>query len=198
MKNIDNKKPRPGNHGEDRRRSKRLSLALRHQPSSLGLTLDDNGWAAVEDVLRGLNENRLSTTRADLLRVVENCDKQRFFLDESSHRIRASQGHSVDVDLQLAAKTPPPRLFHGTVRKVLDSIFREGLTKQQRQHVHLSRDRTTATRVGARRGTPVILIVDAEGMAAAGHVFFESENGVWLTDHCPPSFLAEETETPSE
>lgn len=185
---------RSGNHGQDRRRSKRLSLALRHQPKSLQLTLDENGWANVDAVLDGFGKSGLSTSLEDLQRVVQNCDKQRFVLEGG--RIRASQGHSLEIDLQLNPKSPPARLFHGTVPAALESIFREGLTKQKRHHVHLSPNLETATRVGARRGKPVILVVAADRMHADGHAFYESENGVWLTDHCPAAFL-EEREAPS-
>ena len=112
-----------------------------------------------------------------------------------ARRIRARQGHSIDVDLALPALAPPPVLYHGTATRFLDAILRDGLTKQRRHHVHLSADVATATQVGARHGRPVVLRVDAAAMAAAGHVFHRSENGVWLTDAVPSAFLATDTAT---
>lgn len=163
--------------------SKRLSYVLRHRPDSVGLTLDDAGWVPVEKLLK-----TMGLTRAQLEDVVAHNDKQRFTID--GDRIRANQGHSVDVDLGLEPVLPPQRLYHGTVARSLDSIREKGLVKGARHHVHLSADRQTATKVGARRGKPVILEVDSAGMAAAGFVFYRSANGVWLTDSVPPSFLA--------
>lgn len=163
--------------------SKRLSYVLRHRPDSAGLTLDDAGWVPVEMLLK-----TMGWTRAQLDEVVAGNDKQRFTID--GDRIRANQGHSVDVDLQLEPVAPPQWLYHGTVARNLDSIRESGLVKGARHHVHLSADRETAAKVGARRGKAVILTVDSAGMAAAGHLFYRSANGVWLTDSVPPSFVA--------
>ncbi len=166
------------------RRSKRLSYVLRHVPSSVGLTLDAAGWVDVDALLAALG-----WTRAELERVVATNDKRRFALDESGTRIRASQGHSVAVDLGYAAQTPPQVLFHGTAERNLPVILAEGLRPGRRHAVHLSPDDVTARRVGARHGRPVVLRVDAEGMARDGAVFTRSANGVWLVDAVPPRYL---------
>ncbi|MGW5719092.1 RNA 2'-phosphotransferase [Amycolatopsis sp. NPDC003865] len=172
------------NEKETTRISKRLSLHLRHDPAAIGLTLSPDGWAPVEHLLRALK-----ITREQLDEVVETNNKRRFAFDETGTRIRASQGHSVDVDLGLADAVPPDVLYHGTVAKFLDAILREGLRPMNRHAVHLSATIDTARVVGARRGKPVILRVDAAGMTAAGHAFQVSANGVWLTAAVPPAFL---------
>ena len=166
------------------RRSKRLSYVLRHAPDSVGLTLDAAGWVDVDALLAALG-----WTRAELERVVATNDKRRFALDDTGTRIRASQGHSVAVDLGYAAEIPPPVLFHGTAERNLPAIEAEGLRPGRRHAVHLSPDEATARRVGARHGRPVVLRVDAEGMARDGAVFTRSANGVWLVDAVPPARL---------
>jgi putative RNA 2'-phosphotransferase len=176
---------------EGRRLSKRLSYALRHHPEALGLTLDPQGWVAVDTLLAALIQEGLKVDRAALDELVSSNDKQRFAYSPDGHSIRASQGHSVPIELGYQALTPPAALYHGTVAKVLPAIQREGLHKGQRHHVHLSTDRETASRVGGRRGKPVILLVDAAAMHADGHAFFCSENGVWLTEAVPPQYLRE-------
>ncbi|MGY1841651.1 MULTISPECIES: RNA 2'-phosphotransferase [unclassified Modestobacter] len=164
--------------------SKRLSYVLRHRPDAVGLTLDDAGWVDVDDVLRALH-----LTRAQLDDAVAGNDKQRFALDPTGTRIRASQGHSVPVDLGHVAAAPPAELFHGTVERFLAPILTEGLRPGNRHAVHLSADVATARTVGARRGNPVVLRVDAAGLAADGAVFSRSANGVWLVDAVPPRYL---------
>jgi putative RNA 2'-phosphotransferase len=164
--------------------SKRLSLHLRHDPAAAGLTLSPDGWVDVDTLLRALK-----ITREQLDEVVETNSKRRFAFDETSTRIRASQGHSVSVDLGLADATPPDVLYHGTVAKFLDAILREGLRPMKRHAVHLSAALDTARTVGARRGKPVLLRVDATAMTAAGHAFQVSANGVWLTASVPPEYL---------
>lgn len=171
------------------RLSKILSLVLRHDPAHLGLTLDANGWVDVDVLLRQMDQHGYPVTRAELQTVVDTSDKKRFALSEDGLRIRANQGHSVQVDLGLTAQTPPDQLFHGTVDRFLDSIRQHGLKPGDRHHVHLSPDRKTATAVGGRRGKPVILTVDAQRMHQQGHAFYQSANGVWLTDHVPPEFI---------
>ncbi|WP_284740994.1 RNA 2'-phosphotransferase [Amycolatopsis sp. RTGN1] len=172
------------NEKEMTRISKRLARHLRHDPAALGLTLSPDGWTEVDPLLRAFK-----ITREQLDEVVETNNKRRFAFDETGTRIRASQGHSVSVDLGLANATPPEVLFHGTVSKFLDAIFHEGLRPMNRHAVHLSATLDTARKVGARRGKPVVLRVDAAGMTAAGHAFQVSANGVWLTESVPPEYL---------
>ena len=169
--------------------SKYLAKHLRHQPARIGLALDRAGWVEVDTLLRAAARHGFPFTRDELEQVVAANDKKRFSFDETGRRIRANQGHSVPVDLGLPPAEPPPVLYHGTVGSVLGEIRREGLRPMRRHAVHLSPDRETATRVGARRGEPVVLTVDAAAMAAAGHTFHVSANGVWLTDAVPPEFL---------
>lgn len=172
------------------RASKRLSRHLRHDPGGLGITLESGGWVAVDTLLGALRRHGLSLSRAQLDLIVETNNKRRFAFDETGTRIRASQGHSVDVDLGLSAATPPDVLYHGTVATFLDAIFREGLRPMKRHAVHLSAALDTARAVGARRGKPVILTVDAAAMVADGHEFQVSPNGVWLTAAVPPAYLS--------
>jgi putative RNA 2'-phosphotransferase len=164
--------------------SKRLSYVLRHHPDSVGLTLDAHGWVDVGDLLAALH-----LTRAELDEVVAGNDKRRYALDGTGTRIRASQGHSVPVDLGHAPAVPPDELFHGTVERFLPAILAEGLRPGARHAVHLSADRETAEQVGARRGRPVVLRVDAAAMAQDGVAFTCSDNGVWLVEAVPPRYL---------
>ena len=170
--------------------SKFLSLVLRHDPSAAGLTLDGQGWVDVEELIAGAASNGVLFTRTELAEVVRTSDKQRFALSPDGQQIRANQGHSVSVDLGLAPETPPAKLYHGTVERSVSSIMAEGLDKRARQHVHLSPDLDTATRVGSRRGQPIILEIAAAEMHAAGFSFFRTENGVWLTDKVPPQYIS--------
>jgi putative RNA 2'-phosphotransferase len=167
--------------------SRHLALHLRHRPDLLGLTLDEGGWVEIDALLAASCAHGFPVTREELDRVVRNSDKQRYAIEGT--RIRANQGHSVAVDLDLPVADPPPRLFHGTVAGTLEAIRAEGLRPMRRHAVHLSGDRRTADRVGARRGVPVVLEVDAAAMRRAGHVFRVSANGVWLTEHVPVPFL---------
>ncbi|MFD5538188.1 RNA 2'-phosphotransferase [Streptomyces sp. NPDC127079] len=167
--------------------SKYLSKHLRHQPDRIGLTLDEAGWVEIDTLLAATAAHGFPVSREELDRAVADNDKQRFAIDGT--RIRASQGHGVDVDLGLPPATPPPYLYHGTVARHLDAIRAVGLKPMNRHDVHLSADRETATRVGARRGRPVVLSVDAGAMHRDGHVFHLSANGVWLTKAVPPAYL---------
>ena len=169
--------------------SKFLSKHLRHAPAEIGLTLEEGGWVAVELLLAAAANHGCRITRAELDEIVTTSDKQRFAFDESGTFIRASQGHSVEVDLQLEPTTPPDVLYHGTTDAVLAIILRDGLNKMRRQHVHLSNDIATALKVGGRHGKPVLMSVAAGKMAAGGFAFFVSANGVWLTDSVPPRYL---------
>ncbi|MFE0928252.1 RNA 2'-phosphotransferase [Streptomyces mutabilis] len=167
--------------------SKYLSKHLRHQPERLGLTPDEAGWVEIDTLITAAAAHGFRFTREELDHVVATNDKQRFAVEGT--RIRASQGHSIEVDLGLPPATPPPYLYHGTVTRYLDAIRTEGLRPMNRHDVHLSSDRETATRVGARRGRPVVLSVDAAAMHHDGHVFHVSANGVWLTKAVPPRYL---------
>lgn len=171
------------------RTSKFLSLVLRHRPEVAQLQLDPSGWVLVAELLSGCQRCHRPLTPGQLREVVAKNDKQRFELSADGARIRASQGHSVDVQLGYAPTLPPPVLFHGTASDCLPRILEQGLRKGRRHHVHLSPDATSATRVGQRRGKPVVLQVAARCMHQDGHEFFLSTNGVWLTDHVPPRYL---------
>ena len=169
--------------------SKFLSLVLRHDPSALGITLDSNGWADVEKLLELMNARKKPLTREQLEQVVAANNKKRFAFSEDGSRIRANQGHSIEIDLALSPLPPPETLYHGTATRFLDSIMEKGLLSGSRQHVHLSQDLATAMNVGMRHGKPVVLIVDCAGMSEAGHAFYRSENHVWLTESVPTTFL---------
>jgi putative RNA 2'-phosphotransferase len=173
------------------RLSKFLSKHLRHAPQAIGLTLQEGGWVNVADLLASCAAHGHPLTRDELEDLVEGNDKQRFAFDETGQRLRAQQGHSVEVDLQLTPAEPPAVLFHGTVPAVLPAIWAAGLQKMSRHHVHLSPDEATARRVGQRRGRPTILAIDAAALHAAGGVFYKSGNGVWLVDSVPPQYLRE-------
>ncbi|MEZ4459004.1 MAG: RNA 2'-phosphotransferase [bacterium] len=170
--------------------SKFLSLVLRHNPAAANVVLDEHGWASVQALLDGAAAAGRKISHDDLLDVVATSPKQRFALSDDGLRIRASQGHSVSVDLGYEPSVPPNVLYHGTYADVVDLILTDGLKKMNRHHVHLSSDVETATQVGARRGPPVILKIDASAMVDQGYAFFVSANGVWLTDHVPPNFIS--------
>jgi putative RNA 2'-phosphotransferase len=203
MRGVENNSPLPGNEDQGQHHqapppaaasvtgaSKFLAYVLRHDPDSIGITLGAGGWVPVADLLAGARAHgrRLDAELID--QVLAAPGKQRYELRDGL--IRASQGHSVQVDLGLDPATPPPALYHGTVARFLDSIFATGLQPGSRTHVHLSATRETAVTVGARRGVPVVLLVDAAKMAEAGHEFFQAANGVWLTAHVPAVFIARE------
>lgn len=150
------------------------------------MVLDASGWALIDDLLR-----LTGISRDSLDEVVLTNDKQRFVFSPDGKRIRASQGHSLSgIHLGLQPKTPPDLLYHGTVSRFLGDILAQGLMRMQRHHVHLSETKETAHEVGARRGDPVLLTVDARAMAQDGQVFYRSDNGVWLTDNVPTEYLS--------
>jgi len=170
--------------------SKLLAFGLRHEPAALGLALDEAGWASVPAVLAGLAARGEVVTPAELAEVVATSDKKRFALSPGHVQIRASQGHSVVIDLGLLPAVPPTILLHGTSLGVEGEIRAAGLLPGSRTHVHLSADLRTAELVAKRRAGPhVILRVRAGALHAAGHAFFRSENGVWLTAHVPPAYV---------
>ncbi|MFD8997513.1 RNA 2'-phosphotransferase [Streptomyces abikoensis] len=167
--------------------SKYLSKHLRHEPGRIGIELDPQGWVDIGTLLAAAAAHGFPFSREELDHVVATNDKRRFAVEDG--RVRARQGHSVPVDLGLPVTEPPPYLYHGTVARNVAAIRAEGLRPMNRHHVHLSADRATAERVGARRGRPVILSVDAGAMHRAGHAFRVTGNGVWLAEAVPPSFL---------
>jgi putative RNA 2'-phosphotransferase len=169
--------------------SKLLSLVLRHNPSHLGISLDEEGWTDVDILLHKIQEKRIEIDFDMLLYIVESNNKKRFAFNEDLTKIRASQGHSVEVNLQYESVVPPKILFHGTATRFIESIKETGLEKQSRLHVHLSSNEETALKVGQRHGKPVILQVKALEMSKKGFVFHLSENNVWLTDHVPIEFI---------
>jgi len=173
----------------DLKLSKFLSLVLRHEPERLGITLDSAGWVEVEKLLAACREQQVPLTRERLEHIVATSEKKRFVFDETQARVRASQGHSVTVELGYEPQIPPETLYHGTVEKFLPSIRAQGLLKGERHHVHLSADEATARKVGERRGQPILLMVQSGAMYRAGHAFYRSANGVWLTDQVPTEYI---------
>ncbi len=169
--------------------SKYLSKHLRHEPERVGLTLAPGGWVSVDELLAACIRQRFVITRKELVEVVETNDKRRFSFDSSGRRIRANQGHSTAVDLQLEPLAPPDVLYHGTGERAVGQIQSDGLRKMARHHVHLSPDSPTALKVGARHGRPAVFAVDSARMAAYGLTFYRSQNGVWLVDAVPPRYL---------
>lgn len=171
------------------KKSKFLSLVLRHDPAASGLHLDAEGWCEVSALLQGSQTAGIPISLDELIEIVKTNEKKRFMLDDGAKRIRANQGHSVKVDLGLTKKVPPSVLYHGTTTRFMDSIQSEGLKKMKRHHVHLSSDIETAKKVGMRHGKVLILRVDSDRMCHDGYSFYLSENNVWLVDEVPPHYL---------
>jgi putative RNA 2'-phosphotransferase len=171
--------------------SKFLSLILRHKPETIDIDLDENGWTNVETLLQKAKKKQPDLTLENLQHVVTTNAKSRFAFDETGTKIRANQGHSVEIDLGYSPKQPPEILYHGTGEKSVASILKSGLEKRNRHHVHLSADTETAKNVGARHGKPVILKVFAMKMWESGVIFYQSENEVWLVDGVEVGFLEE-------
>lgn len=169
--------------------SKFLSLVLRHKPEEIGVAMDANGWVNVDELLDNCQAKGWQITFETLDELVSNNDKQRFAFNDDYTLIRANQGHSINVDLQLQPTEPLELLYHGTVDKFIEGIRINGLQKMQRQHVHLSKDLTTAIKVGSRRGKPVILKIRAAEMHKDGFSFYLSENGVWLCEQVPVKYI---------
>lgn len=169
--------------------SKYLSKVLRHKPEKIDLKLAIGGWVSVEELLNACKKYKFSLTRAELGEVVAKNDKQRFSFDPTGTLIRANQGHSVEIDLQLEETVPPPILYHGTADYAIESIQTNGLCKMSRHHVHLSTDISTAKIVGKRKGKPIIFAINSATMHADDYKFYCSDNGVWLVDSVPPSYL---------
>ncbi len=179
------------------RLSKFISLILRHQPQAIGITLDEHGWADVEELLEGINKTRYIDMEM-LEEIVRSDEKQRYSFSENKALIRANQGHSVPVDVELPQVEPPSLLFHGTAERSLSAINREGLLPMGRLYVHLSDNVETARKVGSRHGKPAILQIDSRRMAGDGTLFFRSVNGVWLTKKVPPEYLTLCLDQPEE
>lgn len=167
-----------------------LSLVLRHEPGAAGIMLDENGWADVEELLSGVRNSGRQIDMDTLERIVRENNKQRYSFNEDHTKIRANQGHSIQVDVELKETKPPQYLFHGTASRFLPSIQREGIRKMERQYVHLSADFQTALAVGRRHGSPVVLTVDAAAMARDGVTFYLSANGVWQCEYVSPKYFA--------
>lgn len=169
--------------------SKFLSFVLRHRPQRIGLKLDHAGWAVISDLIEAAARTGMTLSEEDIRDVVDKNDKKRFSISEDGLRIRASQGHSIPVDLGLEPVAPPVFLYHGTAARFVASILKEGLKRRRRHHVHLSPDEGTAMKVGQRHGRPVVLRIKAREMNAHGVEFYLSDNGVWLVDHVSPEHI---------
>jgi putative RNA 2'-phosphotransferase len=171
--------------------SKFLSFVLRHRPQEIGITLDPQGWVGIDDLLVACSAHGHKISRGNFNYVVAYNNKKRFAISENGKRVRASQEHSVEIDLGYQPAIPPELLYHGRASKNLPSIRRQGLTKGKRHHVHLSLDLTTARAVGKRHGSPVVLTIRADEMVQAGFIFYKSSNAVWLTEMVPYEFIVE-------
>lgn len=169
--------------------SKFLSLVLRHQPATIGIELDQNGWAEIDELLEKSNNHGIQLTREQLNHIVETNIKKRFSFNSTFDKMRASQGHSVEIELGYTSQKPPALLFHGTGEKSVSSILKTGILRQNRQHVHLCADIETAFAVGKRHGRPLVFSVLAQDMYIDKYAFYISDNGVWLTDHVPSKYL---------
>ncbi len=177
---------------DDRRRitlSKYISKHLRHDQEALGLTLEEGGWVSIADLIDTAAKHGFLFCRDELNEMVTRCEKQRFTIDPEGQRIRANQGHSIEVDMNFEPVVPPEKLYHGTAIRFCEAILSVGLIKMSRQHVHLSADLVTAITTGKRHGTPMVFEVDTMRMNCDGFVFFRSTNGVWLIDHVPARYL---------
>jgi len=168
-----------------------MSLVLRHKPGGIGLQLDEHGWVSVQELIEKMNAKGMTVNTATINTIVATNDKKRFAFNQDKTMIRASQGHSIEVELNLPETIPPAVLYHGTTSRFLESILANGLQKQNRQHVHLSATIETATAVGSRHGKPVILTIGAKAMHEAGFKFYLSENKVWLTGSVPIQYITQ-------
>ena len=171
--------------------SRYISLILRHKPETIGITLDEHGWANVDELIAGISRTHPLTMEL-LQEIVRTDEKQRYSFNEDKTLIRANQGHSIPVGVELPEREPPAILYHGTGQKYVESIDRQGLLPKSRLYVHLSADQDTAVKVGRRHGTPVVYTVQAEKMSADGHLFYCSVNGVWLTEKVPVEYLSKQ------
>ena len=166
-----------------------ISLVLRHKPEAAGIRLDEHGWANVEELLEGINNTGRQINMDILEEIVRTDSKQRYSFNSNKTLIRANQGHSVPVDVELEERQPPQYLYHGTAERFLDAIMAEGLKPMSRLYVHLSKDEETAVKVGKRHGSPVVLKVRTEEMYHDGNNFYLSQNGVWLTKYVDRKYI---------
>lgn len=171
--------------------SRFLSFILRHKPESIGIKLDEHGWARVDELISGVNKTHFLTMEM-LEEIVRTDEKMRYSFNSDKTLIRANQGHSIPVDVEPKELDPPSVLYHGTAEKYVDSIEKNGLIPKSRLYVHLSSDFETAVNVGSRHGNPVVYSVDAKSMLRDGYKFYLSENGVWLTNEVPASYLSKQ------
>lgn len=171
--------------------SKFISLILRHRPEDIGITLDKSGWADTKALLNGINRTGQNIDMETLERIVREDSKGRYSFNEDKSKIRANQGHSIPVEVEMPIVAPPDRLYHGTAERFLDSIKRDGIRRMNRLYVHLSGDAETAFKVGSRHGKPVVLVIDTVSMLADGYVFRLSENGVWQSEDIPWKYVIE-------
>jgi putative RNA 2'-phosphotransferase len=180
------------NEQQKKKVSKFLSLVLRHKPEIINLNLDENGWTDVDELLtKSKRDSHQGLTFEELEEIVETNDKKRFIFNEDKTRIRANQGHSIDIDLALKPQQPPEFLYHGTAQANIDSILKKGIEKRSRQHVHLSQDKDTETKVGMRHGKPLILVIKTKEMFDDGLEFYLSENNVWLTNFVDAKYISQ-------
>lgn len=177
------------NEQHKKKTSKFLSYVLRHHPEIIGLHLDENGWADVDELITKSTNDSRGFTFEELDEIVQTNDKKRFIFNEDKTRIRANQGHSIDINLALIPQQPPEFLYHGTAQSNIESILEKGIEKRSRQHVHLSQDKETATKVGMRHGKPIILTINTQKMFEDGLKFYLSENNVWLTDFVDATYI---------
>lgn len=180
------------NEQQKKKTSKFLSYVLRHHPELIDLNLDENGWANVDELIAKSTNDSQGFTFEELDEIVETNDKKRFIFNEDKTRIRANQGHSIDINLALIPQQPPEFLYHGTAQGNIDSILEKGIEKRSRQHVHLSQDKETASKVGMRHGKPVILTINTQKMFEDGLEFYLSENNVWLTDFVEAKYISQQ------
>lgn len=169
--------------------SKFISLILRHKPEEIGITLDEHGWAKVEELINGINNSGRKINMKALEEIVRIDEKGRYSFNADKTKIRANQGHSVKVDIEFKELEPPDILYHGTATKYLDNIKQQGIKSMSRLYVHLSKDIKTATNVGSRHGECAVLVINAKRMYEDGIKFYLSENGVWLTGDINPKYI---------
>lgn len=179
------------NEQQKKKTSKFLSYVLRHHPELINLNLDENGWTNVDELISKSTNDSQGFTFEELNEIVETNDKKRFIFNEDKTRIRANQGHSIEIDLALKSQQPPEFLYHGTAQSNIESILEKGIEKRNRQHVHLSQDKETATNVGMRHGKPIILTIKTKVMFDDGIEFYLSDNNVWLTDFVDAKYISQ-------